>query len=412
MTYTAENYANVAELIDGGHIEPARPTVGMRSDGVGLFYRGQFNSLFGNPETGKTLVAQCALVDELNRGGSALILDLDHNGASATIARLIAMGADEATLRQPALFRYAAPDDAEQLQTVVRETVTWAPVMVLLDSIGELLPLFGASSNSPDDFTRVHTVVIKPLADCGAAVVGIDHLAKNTESQTYGSTGTAAKKRVVGGTSLRVTVLEPFKPGYGGKAQLTINKDRHGGLRAASPSEDREPLAATFQLFNSEGDIRWTITAPAAGERPAIADVAPGDLRELSELDPPPLSQRDVKQRTGWGSTRALRALQEWRRQGSPTVLPRSSTPVWGAEEQSPSDAPRSAPRSSGSTQVEVSGIDSGAVVAEVLPAPHTPLGERGSTAEASICFDCYEPLHSDLVTAGILSHPGCEEVA
>jgi hypothetical protein len=282
-------------------------------------------------------------------------------------------------LRDPALFRYSAPDDVEQLLSVVAETVAWQPVVVLLDSIGELLPMFGASSNSPDDFTRVHTTALKPLADSGAAVIAIDHLAKNTESQSYGSTGTAAKKRVVGGTSLRVAVIEPFKPGYGGKAQLTINKDRHGGLRAASPSEDREPLAATFQLFNSEGDIRWTITAPAAGERPAVADVPSGDLRELSELDPPPTSQRDVKTRTGWGSTRALRALQEWRRQGSPTVLPRSHSLVSGAEEHSPTDAPRSAPGSTGSVSGEVSGIASGTGLDPVLPAPHTGEWERGS---------------------------------
>lgn len=408
MTYTADNYANVAELIDSGDIEPAQPTVGIRTDGVGLVYRAQFNTFFGNPESGKTLLALCILVDELNRGGSGIIIDLDHNGASGTISRLIAMGADELTLRDPEHFRYCAPEDADQLAAIVEDTRTWEPVMVLLDSIGELLPLYGASSNSPDDFTRVHSLVIKPLINSGAAVVGIDHLAKNVESQAYGSTGTAAKKRVVGGTSLRVTVIDPFKPGFGGKAQLTINKDRHGGLRAASPAEEREPLAATFQLSNSNGDIRWEIIAPAAGERTATPDVSSADIRDMLALDPPPLSQRDVKDRLGWGSTRALRALREYRRleaNGEINSAPRSPAPMSGAQEHHTAPAPRSAPGAPGAQEINVSRIATGAAENTLLPAPHTGEQEHRST-----CAHCQTPLHPALIAAGDIMHPECEE--
>jgi hypothetical protein len=330
------NYADIAELLDRGDIRPPAPTVGLRSDGVGIFYRGQVNLLFGNPESGKTLIAQCATVDELNHGGNALIVDLDHNGAGATISRLIAMGADELILRDRERFRYCAPDDAEQLAVIVADTLTWQPAVVLLDSLGELLPLCGASSNSPDDFSRVHGEVLKPFAKSGAAVIVIDHLAKNTDSQAFGSTGTAAKKRAIGGTSLRTSVVDAFKPGAGGKAQLTINKDRHGGLRAASGGDDREPLAATFHMWDENGDIRWTFHPPANGERAAVVGVSEEDLMKLSELLPAPASQRDVKERLGWGSTRSLDALREWRRRGEPTtVLPAPQPPMWGAQEHS-----------------------------------------------------------------------------
>ena len=329
-------YVNVSDLLDHGDIKPPAPTIGRREDGVGLFYRGQANLLFGDPESGKTLIAQCAAADELATGGSALIIDLDHNGAGATISRLISMGVDEAVLRDLSRFRYCEPEDAEQLAIVVTDSVEWAPSIILLDSLGELLPMFGASSNSPDDFTRVHTAVIKPLARSGAALVVIDHLPKNRDSASFGSTGTTAKKRAIGGTSLRVTVQDPFRPGSGGRAQVTLNKDRHGGLRAACPAEDREPVAATFKLWNDNGDMRWKFIVPMQGERSIAPGVTDEDVTALCELTPPPASQRDVKERLGWGSTRALEGLREWRRRGAATtVLPAPAPYVSGAEEHS-----------------------------------------------------------------------------
>jgi hypothetical protein len=336
VSYTASAYVNVADILEKGDVKPPAPTVGRRSDGIGLFYRDQVNLVFGDPESGKTLLAQCAAADELLQDRGVLIIDLDHNGAAATIARFISMGVDEMILRNPQAFRYCQPEDAEHLATVVQEAIAWRPSLVLLDSLGELLPMFGASSNSPDDFTRVHGAVIKPLTKSGAAVVVIDHLPKNRDSQAFGSTGTTAKKRAIGGTSLRVTIQEPFRPGIGGKAQVTLNKDRHGGLRAACPAEDREPIAATFKLWNDNGDLCWRFIPPSHDEHPVIGGVVEADVIALSELLPPPKSQRDIKERLGWGSARALDAVREWRRRGEPTtVLPAPGPYVSGAEEQS-----------------------------------------------------------------------------
>src|SRR5690606_29976492 len=151
-------------------------------------------------------------------------------------------------------FRYVEPEDHLHLLDVVTDVIAWSPDVTVLDSIGELIPLFGLSSNSPDDFTTVHGRVLKPLAArAGTALIAIDHLAKNSESRAQGATGTAAKRRAIGGVSLRVSVSEAFAPGRGGSAALTIHKDRHGGLRAATPGTDREPLAGMFVLSTVDG---------------------------------------------------------------------------------------------------------------------------------------------------------------
>lgn len=314
-------YADIAALLNGTMPDPPAPAILARSDGHALFYTGQVNLVFGDPESGKTWVALAAVAEALRDGGSALILDLDHNGMQATVQRLLLLGAPGAALSDLQRFRYVEPEDAPHLVDVVADVVAWRPDVTVLDSIGELLPLFGVSSNSPDDFTMVHSRVMKPLAaKADTALIAIDHLAKNSESRALGATGTAAKRRAIGGVSLRVKLLEAFTPGRGGAALLTIHKDRHGGLRAVSPAEDKEPVAGTFRLSTVDGATSWRVHAPAGGERNPAEAADPADVDALRLMDPPPVSVRDVQERMTWRRSRAADALREYRRVSDTSV--------------------------------------------------------------------------------------------
>ena len=346
-------YLDVAALLDGGIPDPPAPVLLRRTDGHALFYARQVNLIFGDPESGKTLVVQAAGAEALKAGRKVLFVDIDHNGPQAIISRFLDMDVPEAILRDPERFRYVEPEDREHLMAVVKDAKEWRPAVAIVDSIGELLPLLGLNSNSPDDFTLAHTATLKPLAQAGAAVLAVDHLPKNTESRAAGPTGTAAKRRAVGGVALRVTINEQFTPGRGGSAFLSVNKDRHGGLRRHCPAEGKEPSAGLFKLDSSDG-IRWTVTAPQLGEAAAAVGVSVDDLTELDALDPPPSSVNDVKRRLRWGTSRAMAALAAWRSRSSGTPgergtvggdgVPRSSPPVWGTQERLPDVARRSCP--------------------------------------------------------------------
>ena len=222
--------------------------------------------------------------------------------------------------------------------------------MVIVDSIGELLPLLHLSSNSPDDFTTAHAKALKPFAQAGAAVIGIDHLAKNPDSRTQGASGTAAKRRAVGGTSLRVTIKDPFTPGAGGSAFVAVFKDRHGGLRAHCPIGSREPMAGVFTLTQEGTGLSWAVWPASESDTVSASGVSDKDIAELDGLDPPPASQRDVQDRLHWGGSRALNALRSWRQvrsgsapqeqeqgqeQGGAADAPRSATPMSRSAEQS-----------------------------------------------------------------------------
>ncbi len=309
-------YVDVAALLDGTLPEPPAPDLLRRSDSNALFYAGQVNLLFGDPESGKTWVALAAVEEALREGRTALVVDLDHNGPAATLSRLVALGAPVVALRDPSRFLYCEPDDRIEMAGVVAHMAKWHPGVAVVDSIGELLPLFGSSSNSADEFTTVHTRVLKPLARSGAAVLAVDHLAKGQDSRAHGPGGTAAKRRAIGGVSVRVKVKDAFTPGHGGAAYLSVNKDRHGGLRAHCPTGDREPLAGVFKLNAfADGVLTWTVAAPVEGERNPDETAPPSDVAAVNALDPPPSTVDDAQTRLRWNRQRTAHALKAWREQ-------------------------------------------------------------------------------------------------
>lgn len=316
VTSNKVRYGDVAALLAGELPPPPAPSILRRSDGQHMFYIAQVNLVFGEAESGKTWVAIGAIAEALRAGKRAAFIDIDHNGMQSIVTRLMSFGVPTETLSNLDRFRYKEPEDKLDLVHTVADLKLWHPNIVTVDSVGELLPMMGLNSNSPDDFTIAHSAVLKPLAMAGACVIAIDHVAKNAESKAAGPTGTAAKGRAVGGVMLRVTVKDQFAPGSGGSCYLNIKKDRHGGLRASSPAGDKEPLAGTFKMFP---DSSFAVFAPEQGER--TPDSAPGvDLAELQAMDPAPENVRDVMERLKWGSNRATVALRVYRNQLLPVT--------------------------------------------------------------------------------------------
>lgn len=340
---TAALYTDIGQLLADGLPAAEAPEVLRRSDGVGLFYSGQVNLIFGDPESGKSWVALAAAAEALREGGTALVLDLDHNGPVATTYRLSLLGAPLAALGDLARFRYVEPEDSDHLEQVVADVIPWRPTVTVLDSVGELIPLFRLSSNSPDDFTLVHGRIMKPLAvKAGTALIAIDHLAKNSESRAHGATGTAAKRRAVGGVSVRATVSQPYVPGRGGATALTIHKDRHGGLRASCSSTDREPLAGTFSLAEDKSSS-WELHAPTPGETPPRRVASQADVDAMAALDPPAKSVDDAQRRLRWRRSRAAETLRAYRSQAT-DVAEAARTAVPGSGHPGGNPAPSEAP--------------------------------------------------------------------
>lgn len=306
-------YADVAAFLANGLPEPPKPVALRREDGHSLFYAGKVNVLFGDPECGKTWVALAAVAQSLAEGRRCAILDIDHNGLRETIARLLALGAPHAALGDPERFRYYEPEDGITLRAVAFQCREWRAAIVVVDSIGEILPMLGYSSNSPDDYTRAHREILTQATLGGACVIAIDHLPKSDEARQRGQTGTMAKLRAVNGASIRVTVRDTFAPGRGGACSLVVHKDRPGGLRAVCPVDGKYQPAGIFTMTPTpQGALSWHVTQPVVADIPQ-STANPDDIAALDALDPAPRSVRDIKDRMRWGQVRASATLAAWR---------------------------------------------------------------------------------------------------
>lgn len=321
-------YGDVAALLAGTLPDPPRPTILARDDGNHLFYEGLVNVVFGDPESGKTWLALAAVATQLRRGAKATVVDLDHNGMAAIVTRLLDLGAPTDRLTNPETFRYYAPEDAWELYAVVEELAGrkagpdvdeltgWQPAVAVFDSIGELLPMLGKNSNDNDEWTAANRNTLQRLANAGTCVIGIDHLAKNSDSRQMGQTGAAGKRRSIGGVSVRVVVNEQFTPGRGGSALVRVNKDRNGGVRATAEPGPGDAYWGMFTLSPTTDDqLAVRIVTPKPGDRPVKSyAVTDDDLAEIDGLsDEHRRSQRTVQKALGWGGTRALAALNAWR---------------------------------------------------------------------------------------------------
>lgn len=318
--FTPGLYVNMAMLEDTCGPEP---TLLACSDGMKLFYPAAVNALIGEPESGKTWVALAAAADTLlprHDGGRVLVIDIDHGGAASTRARLESLGVPRDILNDPARFRYAAPEEPGEISGMAADAQIWQPHLVVVDSVGELVPMYGQKSNDADGYTIVHRAALTPFAVAGAAVLAIDHTAKNPISAAYGAGGTMAKKRAIDGAMYRCSVVSPFAPGLGGRAELTLLKDRHGKVRERRQvAGEREVLAAKFVLSVpaiSPGNVQARFYAPDPGER-ASAKANGSDVAELvtriAELDPPPRSANDACTRLGGNRALLLDAYKMWR---------------------------------------------------------------------------------------------------
>jgi hypothetical protein len=219
-----------------GH-EPRQPppTYVRRTDGTALFYAGKVNGIFGDPEHGKTWAAQLAVVQALEEGGTAAMIDVDHNGPNATAGRLFLLGAELEAIADPERFRYYEPEDGEELLAAVADITTRGVHVMVLDSLGEIFPMLGVKTNDGDEITTAMRQVCTRPALAGTCVITIDHLPKSTEARTTGfAIGSIAKKRMMRGAYLRADAKVKPAPGQVGRIVLRIEKDTMGELRRSS----------------------------------------------------------------------------------------------------------------------------------------------------------------------------------
>lgn len=249
-TDTEGFFVNMQAVMDGETFGDP-PTIGQRSDGaVSLFYAGMLNNVFGESESGKSLLVQAVVVDELMAGNYVVFLDYEKD-ASSIAERLLQMGATREAIAERFLYQRREDDWSTADLAKLRAAVTQhKPTLAVIDGVTNAMTLERLEPLSNSDVSKFYAGVPALLAWGGAAVVAIDHIVKSREGRAPGAIGGQHKRAGITGASFELVMKDPAGRGRVGTGMLNIDKDAPGWLRTHAVNHK---LIADI-TFDSDGE--------------------------------------------------------------------------------------------------------------------------------------------------------------
>lgn len=264
------------------HLDPP-PTILTRDDGTSLLYKGELNWLSGEPETGKSWLAQLAVAQEITKQHHTLYLDLEDT-PSRIANRLLALGlnADEINTYFHYIRPSIAPTPTELAQVI--ETAHNCTLAVI-DGTTDLHLIHGLDPESNRDSAALVAQLLRPLADAGAAVLPLDHVTKNRENRGRYAIGAQHKLAAVRGAAYHLETIFPMGRGVLGQARLYITKDRPGHIRGTHTLRIglNKHAAGDFYLDSTGRHIETRIAPPAEAKEFADAALAKDILEFVAE---------------------------------------------------------------------------------------------------------------------------------
>ena len=206
------------------------PSLFHRSDNVALLYAGKVHSFYGESESGKSWLAQYACAQTIAQERDVIYIDFESDAADI-VERLRLLGVPAALIR--AHFTYirpeAAPNEADQhWQTILGNNYALA----IIDGVTEALTIWGGETKDNDTITLWTRRFPRRLAKTtGAAVVTIDHVAKDKDNRGRFAIGGQAKLAALDGAAYLIEPAEVMAPGKVGKLVMRVTKDRPGQIR-------------------------------------------------------------------------------------------------------------------------------------------------------------------------------------
>jgi hypothetical protein len=243
------------DAVLSGRIEAEKPTRLRREDGAALIYPGRLHTLVGEPSNGKTWVAVAAVAEALNDERVAVVVDLEDS-PRIWVERLRRVGVDDKALALG--LRYIRPSERlrqEQAADLV-PVLDESPALIVVDAFSGLLALEGADPNAAADVERTYARVLRPMRECGAAVLLLDHVVKSREGRGRWATGSERKLSALDGAGYVLESVRPFGRGRTGHGRLRLAKDRLGEVGAAGD------VVAEVLLTDHDGGVRLRITPP------------------------------------------------------------------------------------------------------------------------------------------------------
>ncbi len=265
-TLSTLEVADVAKLL-AGNLQAEQPALLSRTDGGALLYPGKMHVFQAEPSSGKSWLALVAVAEVLAMGGAAGYLDYEDTG-NGILGRLRTLGVTDAVMA--ARFYYANPTGrfgpAEKL-SLTNALDRMNLDLVVIDGVGESLSREGLSEDKADDVIRWTDLLPRPIARTGAAVLMLDHVAKDPEQRGRWARGSGAKLAAVDGASYQIKVRVPFSRHRPGRFDMVVAKDRPGGVGAIG-----EIVATVHVTPHAAGELVTVRVDPHSTEAAAPTD--------------------------------------------------------------------------------------------------------------------------------------------
>lgn len=246
-------------------------TVGPLEDGTRfLFYTERLHLVYGPPTSGKTLLMQKLLADELRRGNKVMWLDGEEDDEEPMADRLMELGVPRDVVAEGLLYyQIERPLSIENRDMMATQVESEGVALVVLDSAGEFMGDHGKQENDDKDVQWLYDFM-QPLARAGAAVVIIDHPPKSDRSTASGSKRKAARPWVTYAMNMDCHSFEDdaersFSRRKSGYSRIFCTKDRGG----------------TYMLGELVAQMNVT-----PGATRIYVDIAADDISDLIEREP------------------------------------------------------------------------------------------------------------------------------
>lgn len=211
---------------------PPEPSVGRRSDGVGLLYPGKVHTGSGETESLKTWLALSVAVDELVAGNDVVYVDFEDD-EGGIVGRLLALQVSAKVISER--FHYLRPTEAlgagvhlDDLTAAVQDT---SATLAVVDGITEAMTLHGLNMLDNRDVATFGRILPRRVAAMGPAVLCLDHVVKSTDNRGRYALGAVHKLNGLDGAALVLENRTAGGIGRTGRSTVRIAKDRPGQLR-------------------------------------------------------------------------------------------------------------------------------------------------------------------------------------
>jgi DNA-binding transcriptional ArsR family regulator len=222
------------QLRSGGWSEPDQLNITATKDpepehlGVGgILLVSLLVWLFGEPETGKSLIAYDACLREM-QGGRAVVLFDAEAGEADVRQKFQALGATAEQLQYLRVYDVGSVDLLQNPGWPLLRCQEVGARLAVFDSAGALLAAGGLAENENAEVARYIALVLLPMARAGVCTVVLDHVPKSDPHSRYPIAAMVKLGRADLGYN--VSALKSFARGRSGLLKLECKKDRSGWI--------------------------------------------------------------------------------------------------------------------------------------------------------------------------------------